>query len=314
VPPSQLPLYKLLTVLVGFLLGGFITSLVIVIKNLWTKVVEDAEQLERETHLPVHAVIPFSRKQKQMEKMYQRSLNTLGTGISSKPLVLAKQEPNDITIESIRSLNIALLMMTNTVNHHLIAVMGSVGNTGKSFVSMNLAQVIADTGKRTLLIDADVRKGHLHQTFLQPKEHGLSEYLEGQCTDASIIRKIDNNLSFISCGVSTKHPIELFKNTLFEALLQKVKQEFDQVIIDTPPVIPVIDSLLITKFCDIKLFVVNSSKDTITDVKQSIKKAHTHGIKINGFILNHRRPLAPYGINIDKKYAYSDTLQSATSA
>jgi len=311
-PASQLPVYKSLTIIVGFLLGGFLSSLVIALKNLWTKTVEDAEQLENEIHLPVHAVIPFSRKQKQMEKTYQKTLNTLGSGISTKPLVLAKQEPNDLSIESLRSLNVAIQMMMSSATHPVIAIMGSMGNVGKSFVAMNLAQIIANTGKRTLLIDADIRKGHLHQTFLQPKAHGLSEYLQNECDIPSIIRNVDHHLSFIACGISNKHPIELLKSPLLKALLSQVKEHFDQVIIDTPPILPVIDSMLITKFCDTKLFVVNAGKDSMADVKQAIKKARLHEVEINGFILNHRKPITPYGINAYTRYSYGEIPQSST--
>ena len=103
----------------------------------------------------------------------------------------------------------------------------------------------------------------------------------------------------------TQHPTELFQNKRFAELIEKVKTEFDQVIIDTPPILPVSDALLIARHCDIKLFVVSASKDTISEVKQAVKKARSHGIDIDGMILNHRKPLVPYGSRQQYKYTYA---------
>src|SRR3990167_2221705 len=278
--------------------------MLVLIKSILTKTVESAEQLEEELQLPVQAVIPHSRKQKQMEKARQKSLNTFGTALTA-PLILAKQSVDDISIESLRSLRMSLQMMAAGSSHRIIATLGSLSNIGKSFVSLNLAQVIADTGKRTLLIDADVRKGRLHHALLQSKSNGLSEYLEGKCSYENLVRSIDHGFFYIPCGSCTQHPIGLFESQRFQDLIAKVRQEFDQVIIDTPPILSVADSIVIAKHCDIKLFVVSAGKDLISDVRQAVKKARSHGIQISGFVLNHRRSLLTYGANSYYRYAYT---------
>ena len=304
-PPTTaaaIPMHKFLLVMMGFLMGLFLSSVVILLKSILVKTVGNAEQLEQELQIPVQSIIPFSQKQLQMEKAFEKGLSLFNKGVSS-PLILAKQFPDDISVESLHSLRISLHINSPSATHRVIALMGSIANIGKSFVSVNLSQLIANSGKRVLLIDADIRKGKLHETLGKPKTPGLNEYIEEKCDYESIVHTIDRHFSFIASGTWERHPTELFQSPRFQALLKKVKEEFDQVIIDTPPILPVTDSILIAQHCDVKLFVVSAAKDTLMDVKQSIRKARAHGIEINGIVLNYRKPFTAYGSK-QFRYAY----------
>lgn len=294
-PAGQLPLNKMSISLAGFFIGMILSIFAIIIKTALTKTVDDPDQLENELQVPVRTIVPYSKKQKQLEKTFQKQLKVSGSTFST-PLILAKLEPEDIAIESLRSLRVSLHINNSSTKDNTIVLMGSLSNIGKSFVSLNLAQVIADAGKRTLLIDADVRKGRLHQVLMKSKMNGLGEYLEGKFNFDKIIRTIPNsNLSFISCGLCSRHPTELFQGQQFQNLLQYAKQNFDQVIIDTPPVLVASDGVLIARHCDIKLFVVNAAKDELTNIKQAIKQVRSTGTDIDGFVLNHRQPVVSYG-------------------
>lgn len=296
IPPSRVGSHKLLTIIMGFFLGAFLASIIIIIKNTFNKTVESSDQLEEELRIPVQCIIPFSKKQKQIDKENQRHLKVVNSKPSNLPLILAKQEPNDITVESLRSLRVGLHFMPTTSNHKVIAVMGSLSNIGKSFVSLNLSQVFADAGKRTLLIDGDIRKGRLYNTLRQPKINGLSEYLEGSHGYEGLVRPIHENLFFISCGIYTTHPLKLFQSPRFQDLIKQAKDEFEQILIDTPPILPVTDSVLIASHCDTKLFIVSGrGGDKIGDVKQAIKKAHAHGIEIHSLVLNYRKSPLSHG-------------------
>ena len=298
-PSSLIPSNKLMISLVGFFIGMFLSAFAIVVKTIFIKTIEDADQLENEVQIPVKTIIPFSKKQKQLEKMAKHGVDIPGD-ISPLPLILAQHDPKDISVEGLQSLRISLYITNSSAIHNVIAVMGSLSGIGKSFVSLNLAYILAESGKRTLLIDADIRKGRLHRALFQAKKNGLSEYLAGEVNFEDLVHHIQGNLSFISCGGHTRHPIELLKSPRFGELVKRVKGEFDQVIIDTPPVLPVIDSILITQYSDIKLFVVGGSSDQLDDVKQAVKKVRAHGIEIDGIVFNHRTPMARYG----SKYAY----------
>ena len=311
VPASKIPSHKMMIIFMGFFMGAFLSIAVLLLKNALNKTIEDSEQIEDAIKLPVQCVLPFSRKQKRLEKAHKKGMNTFGTGLSA-PLILAKQEPDDITIESLRSLRISLNMLSPSAHHQAIALMGSLPGIGKSFVSLNLSQVIADSGKRTLLIDGDIRKGLLHRALNQPKSNGLSEYLEGKCQYEELARHINENLFYIPCGNHTAHPIQLFQSNRFQELIKKTKQDFDQVIIDTPPILPVIDSVLISKYCEIKLFVVSAGKDTIGDVKLAVKKARACHIEINGIVLNHSKPLKN-AARYEYRYTYGDVNTSSAT-
>ncbi|EKD71172.1 MAG: hypothetical protein ACD_46C00262G0021 [uncultured bacterium] len=290
---------KLSIILVGFFIGLWLSTIMIIIKSVLTKTIEDSDKLENELQIPVKAIVPFSNKQKQLEKISTKGVD-VPDDMPRLPLILAQHDPKDISVESLQSLRISLYI-THSSTHHVIAIMGSLSGIGKSFVSLNLAQVLADSGKRTLLIDADIRKGRLHRAFFQAKNGGLSEYLAGDITFEDSIRHIHDNLFFIPCGNHLRHPIELLKSSRVNDLIQRARSEFDQVIVDTSPILPVIDAILITQYCDTKLFVVGGSSDQFDEVKQAVKKAQAHGINIDGFVFNHCKPIARYGA---KKYAY----------
>lgn len=302
-PAERLPTHKIFIMLLGLLAGAFAASSYFLIKAALSKTIANATELEDALNIPVQSIVPYSRAQRKMEKMNSAGLSLLGSQAS--PLILAKREPDDIAIESIRSLRISLHIMSQT-QHPIIGIMGSLSNIGKSFVALNLSQVMADAGQRTLLIDADVRKGLIHTNLLQPKVPGLCEYLEAKSNYEDIIRRIDENVYFIANGNFSRQPLELFNSPKLSELIERARQDFDQIIIDMPPIIPVSDSILLSKFCDVKLFVVSAGRDSMADVKQAINKAQTHGVAINGLVFNHTKPMGPYGSKLEYKYAYGN--------
>lgn len=302
-PSVRVPSKKSLIMLLGFFVGFFLSLIIIIIKSALTKTIEDFNQLEDELQIPVRTVIPFSRKQQKLEKMAEKGFVSPNE-YSPLPLVLAAQNQDDASIESLKSLRISMNLISRITTHRATALMGSLSGIGKSFVSLNFSQVLAESGKKTLLIDADVRKGRLHKALFQPKSNGLCEYLEGNMEYEEITRPIHKNLFFIPCGNYTRHPLELFQTNYLNELIQKAKMEFDEIIIDCPPILPVIDSVLIAKFCDVKLFVVGASSDSLSNVKQAIRKASSHGIEITGIVFNHRRPSFKYGSSAYSNYAY----------
>jgi tyrosine-protein kinase Etk/Wzc len=298
-PAFQLPSKKPFSLLLGFFFGMCIASAGILLKSILNKTAANPDKLEEELQIPVQTIIPFSRMQKQLEKEDQKNLKIFGLTMSN-PLMLATYSPNDTAVESLRSLHVSLQILTSFKKDNVIVIMGTSSSVGKSFTSLNLAQIIAKAGKKTLLIDADLRKGHLHRHLHRLKTPGLSEYLENQLPYEEVISSIHENLFFIANGKYTRHPAELLQKSCFETLIKRAKNEFEQIIIDTPPILPISDSLLIARCADIKLFIVNAHQDYLSDIKSAIKKAQMHGVEINGLLLNHTRPQAPYG----GKYGY----------
>jgi len=154
-PPIRVGKKKSLILLTGLLIGFWLSSLLIIIKSVFTKTIEDFNQVEEALKIPVRTIIPFSKQQQTTEKKLEQDLLSIRSG-KHYPLILASEATLDPAVESLRSLYTNLRLM-NPTNHQVIAIMGTLGNIGKSFVSANLAWVIASTGKKVLLIDADIR-------------------------------------------------------------------------------------------------------------------------------------------------------------
>ena len=287
-PATPIPTKNRRKIISGFIVGVFLGSIYVLVRNALREPVESAEQLEEKFSIPVRAIIAYSRKQKRME---QNNKKTVGmTAFRDLPIILVKQAPDDIVAESFRSLRVSLGIMNSLKGHHVIAIMGGVAGIGKSFVSLNLAHTFVESGNRTLLIDADLRRGYLEKALFKSKGPGLSEFLEGKITaPEEIIQPVYDNFYFISSGHFKKQPTELFHQDRFPGLLKKLGEGFDQVIIDTPPVLPVADSMLIAPLCDVRLYVVGVPKDDMQSVKRAINRLRMHGVDVDGLVLNYQQ-------------------------
>lgn len=139
----------------------------------------------------------------------------------------------------------------------MIAVTSSIPGEGKTFVSINLGSVLAMAGKRTVLIGADLRKPKIFKDFELTNDRGLSTYLSGQDSADEIIQHtIYENLDVISGGPIPPNPSELIIRHEFEVLINQLKQQYEYIIIDTPPVLLVSDSIEIARLSDLMIYVI----------------------------------------------------------
>lgn len=185
--------------------------------------------------------------------------------------------------ESYKSLRTNLLY---TENVHVIAVTSSMMGEGKSSTSFQLAKSFAQLGKKTLLIDCDLRKAYLKRYLkVHKKVVGLSEVLSGQVDDAVYSTDLDN-LSLMMSGKSPVNPSELLSGDTFGKIIDKLRKEFDYIIVDTPPITVGPDTSIIGRVVDGVVLVVRNDfvkKITIQRCKQDIIR---NGGKILGVVLN----------------------------
>ena len=170
----------------------------------------------------------------------------------------------------------------------VIAVTSCVPNEGKSSVSMRLAQALREDGAKVILIDADLRKSVMfRQVMVEKGSRGLSDYLAGQCSVNDIICDTDlENFKIILCGITPPNPTELLRTEAFRKLLQKLREMYDYVLVDTPPVGLVIDAAVIAESCDGILWVISSgqiSRRIALETKEQIEKS---GCPLLGAVLN----------------------------
>lgn len=176
---------------------------------------------------------------------------------------------------------------TGTENR-VLAVTSCTPNDGKSTVVYNLARAFAENGKKTLIVDADLRKSVMLKKFRINEElKGLSHYLSGQENIQNVICSTDiPRLYLVPTGIFPSNPTELLGNARFEQMLPALKQVFDYVLIDTPPLSNVIDAAVIAKKCDASLLVVAADSTSRVEVKRVSQQLKTANSNLLGVVLN----------------------------
>ena len=166
-------------------------------------------------------------------------------------------------------------------------ITGAAPEAGKSFISANLATVMAQSGKRVLLIDTDMRKGYLDQLLNVTPEFGLSDILSGEVSPAqAVIQTNIPNLHLISAGSYPKNPSELLMDNRFKELLSNAQKRYDYVIIDTPPVLAVTDAVVVGQHAGTVLLVSRYGNTTAKELAISAECLRQNKITIKGVILN----------------------------
>jgi capsular exopolysaccharide synthesis family protein len=174
--------------------------------------------------------------------------------------LIVQEKPKSSVSEAFRALRSNLNYFTSTQDKKIILVTSSISGEGKTFTSINLATVLAMSGKRTLIIGADMRKPKLYNDFGLHNDTGLSSYLSGLAGLDAIIQLTNiPNLSLLSGGPVPPNPSELLLKDDTEKLLNILKQDFDYIILDTPPVALVTDAFVLSRFADHTLFVVRQN-------------------------------------------------------
>ena len=288
---------KLQILVLAIFLGGFLGTLLALLRNMLRSGIKDSSQIENELDLPVYATVPRSPVQESRIKLLKKK--------KTIP-VLAVKNSDDIAIESLRSMRTAIHFALSNAKNNIIMISGPAPEVGKSFISTNLAAILAQSDKRVLIIDGDMRRGYLHKYFDQENKNGLSEYLNGQLNLQQAIHQSSiQNLSIIPRGKSPTNPSELLSSAKFAAMLEEVSALFDHVIIDTPPVLAVTDGIIISQYTGVNLVIARYAKSQIRELELTVNRFDQAGVKVNGFILNDiQRGTGGYGYGYGYNYAY----------
>ena len=266
------------SIVFGFIFGVLFVFLMYILRNG----VRSTSQIERETGLSVFAKIPqsthkFLRANKRVHH--------------SAPFVL--QNAEDKVSESFRSLQTALTFLMPNAEHSVILIMGLMPDVGKSFVSLNLAATIAASGKKVLLIDADMRRGVIHNR----SKFGLADVLAGIATiDTAVSQRHHDNLFVMNAGKTKLAACELLRGNAMDNLLKEARQKYDLIIVDTPPLNLVTDAELICPLVDYSLFVLHYGRHSIEEIKETIERVRRYSDKPSAIVMNHcERESGHYG-------------------
>ncbi len=226
----------------------------------------------------VYASIPHSTHQDKLERKAR--------GGSVLP-ILAQVAPEDIAIESLRSFRAALMYTMPSLRNNIVMLAGPGRAMGKSFLSVNFAAVLAASGKRVLLIDADLRNGHLHRYFGISRERGLTQAIAGaQTIDEVIHRGVLDNLDVIPTGALPPNRSEFLQHPDFSRLLEEVGSRYDIVLIDPPPILAVSDALMIGAHAGAVFILARAGVTTAVEITESIKRLNHAGIVPQGVLFN----------------------------
>jgi capsular exopolysaccharide synthesis family protein len=243
--------------------------------------------------LPVYAAIPFSDAQ---QKLNRKSSDRKSRGASERATLLAVTSDDDLSIEAVRSLRTSMHFAMMESDGNVLMITGPNQEIGKSFVAANLAAVYAQMGQTVLLIDGDMRKGHMQKLFNLEQGNGLSEYLSGQVEKEKVIKHTEiEKLHFISCGEVPPNPSELLMLPNFKELMEWAKESYDLVIIDTPPVLAVTDASVIGRYAGISMLVAWFDVTPVKEIEATMRRCEQNGIQIKGCILNGVVKKAGYG-------------------
>ncbi|MEZ7213267.1 polysaccharide biosynthesis tyrosine autokinase [Klebsiella spallanzanii] len=281
--PKPIKPKKVLVVLVGLILGAMISVGVVLLRVFLRRGIESPEQIE-ELGINVYASIPVSESLAKSTAQRSKLIKNKSTEYDS---FLAIENPTDLAIEAIRGLRTSLHFAMMEAKNNVLMISGASPNAGKTFVSTNLAAVIAQSGKKVLYIDCDMRKSYAHKLFKVTNDNGLSDLISGKVDIDGTIKPISEvGIDFISRGVSPPNPAELLMHPRFRNLVSWASENYDIVIIDTPPILAVTDAAIIGSYAGTTLLVARYEQNTAKEIDVSIKRFEQSGVSVKGCILN----------------------------
>lgn len=283
-PEKALKPNRPLIVVVAAVTGLFLGVLFAIGRKAMKGGIDTPEVIERLLRARVvYATIPHSPRQEKLTRKVRSEALML-------PL-LAQAAPDDIAIESLRGFRAALQFSMPHFKNNIVMLAGPTRDLGKSFVAANFAAVMAASGKRVLLIDADLRNGQLHRFFGVSREQGLSKAITGATPVEQVIhRGVMENLDFIPTGALPPNRSEFLLHLNFGELLETVSANYDMVLLDPPPILAVADALIIGAHAGAVFILTRAGVTTEAEISESIKRLNHAGISPQGVLFNDMAP------------------------
>ena len=300
IPYEPIPNKNRLIFLGSIMLGGLLGLLAALLRGVLDSKLYDPSVVEENLNLPIYATIPFSQKQKGLGKhgWWQGSS-------PEQPFLLYNEAADDPAIEAMRFLRTLIHGGELHLNpHSTIGITGPSPNVGKTFLSANLACLLAEIGLHVLVIDADIRKGTLHKYYTVDNECGLAEYLAGLVEDDAIIKNSQfHNLDVITRGGLHSNTSVLMNSSRLEKLLSSCRKQYDIVLLDTPPALAVTDGVIVSRYCDRLMIVIRSGVTTLDEVSACWRRLTQSGKKPSGLVMSGYEP-NKLGYGKYRQYSY----------
>lgn len=273
---------KALIVVMAIMLGGLLAVAIVLIQKAMHKGIEDPSEIEA-LGLPVYASVPYSEYQVKLTGFAKARKGKTAKAKS----ILAMDNPADLSIEALRSLRTSLHFAMMEAKNNVIAISGPSPGVGKSFISVNLATVLAQSDKKVLIIDADMRKGYLQTQFGMQWDNGLSDYLSGRIGLEQAVKQSQvTGLDVMTRGQIPPNPSELLMHENFSKLVEEVSAKYDLVIIDTPPILAVTDPAIVSAHAGSTLLVTRFGQNHVKELELTRNRFEQNGIDVKGVVFN----------------------------
>ena len=288
VPPVPVLPRKLINLIIGLFGGALLGLLLAMLMEFMDQTIKTSEDLEKKLSLPYLGFVP-QEKLKKKESEYASML----------------KEGNLLFPENIRNIRTMLDFTLTGGNHGAFLISSSMQGEGKSNLSANLAVALAQSGKKTLLIDGDLRRSRLHKVFKLSPDKGLSNIWDrdhAKADYASNVQPVADvpNLFVMTAGHRPPNPTDLLNTPKLADFVTWTEQHYDQIIVDCPAILPVADTMLWGKYIACTIFVIKYGKTTVRSTKMALNKLQKAGIKVLGVVIGHYKPQGlSYG-----KYGY----------
>ena len=285
--PEPIKPTRPLIIVMGFLLGLVLSTGLVLGRTALRCGVESAEQLEAQG-ITVLATLPRSvwlwKKTRLRNTFY---FGNRWTHKTHNIPFLPVDQPLDLFVEAVRGLRTSLHFTMMETNNRVVMFTGPTQNCGKTLISTSLAAVVAQAGQKVLFIDADMRKGYVHQIFGLDNSSGLSDVLTGKADYQKAIQHYaPGGVDVLTCGQTPGNPSELLIGEQLQQLLNWANKHYTMVIIDTPPILAVTDASLVGRKAGTTLLVARYGMTSVREVQACAKRLQLAGVTVNGAILN----------------------------
>ena len=269
---------KLMNLAIGLLGGGLLGLMLVFVLEFLDQSVKSSEDLEEKLGLPFLGFVPYE-KLKKKESEYATLL----------------KEGNSLVAENVRNVRTMLDFSLAGEHNAPILITSSLQGEGKSYLSSNLLVALAQTGKKVLLVDGDLRRARVHRVFKLSTEKGLSNIWDADPKKADYAANIQAvkdvpNLFVMTSGQRPPNPAELLNTPKLADFIAWATQHYDQVVVDCPAIMPVSDTLLWGKYIPRAVFVIKYGQTNAKLAQLALDKLKKAGIKVLGAVIGHYRP------------------------
>lgn len=269
---------------IGLLFGLFLPFGIILLKDWLNNTVNEKTDVERRTQVPIFGTVGHNKR---------------------KEMIVSLTYPRSSIAESFRALRTNLQFSLHELDSKVAMITSSTSGEGKTFIALNLAGIYSVAGKRTVVVGLDLRKPTLQKYMNLNNKVGVSTYIIGKNSLEEIVHQTKYpNLDLITSGPVPPNPAELFGTEAFKRFIEELRQTYDMVILDTPPVALVTDAMLIAQHADTSLFIIRQKYTHVAALNFVNDMAEKEHVKKLSIVINDVVVPRYYGYRYGYGYGY----------